>query len=71
MDKPLPKGATFYLIFGKNGGFYWKFSAVAWRVCLWRVAFTVLWFDGDYALDRALDLLEREKEEVAGHRRTD
>lgn len=44
------------LSWGRNGGVYAHFSPVSWRICLWRVALTLLFMEIDdlmaYAVSR-------------------
>lgn len=39
------KGLSFTICIGSYGGFYCKFSSVAWRVCLGHIAFTLYFCD--------------------------
>lgn len=43
MIQPHNSRGTFAISWGSSGGFYWRFSSATWRICLWRVALTVVW----------------------------
>lgn len=52
------KGLSFAINIGSNGGIYWQHSSRLTRLCLWRIAFTIYYFDVDMIGRMLIDCTE-------------
>jgi len=54
LEKRTTKGLTFMLCIGNNGGLYARCSKRYWRICLWRIAFTLYFTDFEAEVRNAI-----------------